>query len=203
MKNIVVVLLILGLLNSCDFNSIDKSFRNDISSYKLKCLDEPFITFINMDSIILPDFKNIRISYPRGLKYQGYSGIQLLCEYDSLNFNKMKDLLSKNTIRQLSFSDTIDYHMIDSKNKYNHNNLEEKLPFPELDENFSKFKEKIDLEHSMIHFVSYKQGIYIKPEVIAADHGLEKYLQTGVHGYSNGAVIDSLNRRIIYWIMIF
>lgn len=201
MKKLIIALFFLSLTYSC--NNLDKAFKNDIESFKIKSLEMPFDSFIDIDSIILPDFKNIRVSYPRGLKYNGYSGIQLLCEYDSLNFNKMKNLVRKKTIRQLSFSDTSDYHMIDWKNKYNYSDLDRKLPFTELDENFSKFKEKIDLNHSTIYFVSYGEGIYIKPEVIAEDHRLERYLQTGVHGYSNGAVIDSLNQRILYWIMIF
>lgn len=201
MKKLIIALFFLGLINSC--NNLNHSFKNKIDNYKTKSLEMPFDSFIDIDSIILPDFKNILIIYPGALKNEEHSGIQLLCEYDSLNFNKMKNLVRKKTIRQLSFSDTSDYHMIDWKNKYNYSDLDRKLPFPELDENFSKFKEKIDLNHSTIYFVSYGEGIYIKPEVIAEDHRLERYLQTGVHGYSNGAVIDSLNQRILYWIMIF
>lgn len=201
MKKLIIALFFLSLTYSC--NNLDKAFKNDIESFKIKSLEMPFDSFIDIDSIILPDFKNLNTIYPGALKNEEHSGIQLLCEYDSLNFNKMKNLVRKKTIRQLSFSDTSDYHMIDWKNKYNHINTDEKLPFPELDEDISKFKEKIDLNHSTIYFVSYGEGIYIKPEVIAEDHRLERYLQTGVHGYSNGAVIDSLNQRILYWIMIF
>ena len=129
MKKTIILFFILGIIYSCNIN-INKSFKNDINSYKIKCLDKPFITFINMDSIVLSDFKNLNTIYPGALKNVNHSGIQLLCEYDSLNFNKMTSLIKNKTIRQLSFADTADYHMIDWKNKYNHEILEKNYHFP-------------------------------------------------------------------------
>lgn len=198
----LILLLVFLSFYSCVTRN-DKSYEDEINNLKKDFSREPFKTFISLDSIALPRNKNLDIIYPKAIVYYNFCGIQLLCEYDSFSFKKMTTLIKKKTSRKIIFSDTTKYHIIDWKHKYDYKNFSARLPFPELDDDFSNFKQKIDLENSKIHFISYEEGIYVKPEFIASDKKIEKYFQKGFHGYSNGAIVDSLNQRILYWITIF
>ncbi len=196
MKSHTIIILLLSLcLFSCK-KGLEEIKNNELNHFK------DFVKKETYSEIETNPLSLVQIIYPHAIYADGYSGVILLEDLSEKEFDlKVRDL-EKKVFFKSSLLDTTKYYTPNIKQ------LKEttKFPIPKLDDEILRLSDTIDVNNSYILGLREENGAFFEDKFIE-DIRDSKELKEIQHlignGFSNGAIIDNTNKRILHWIIVW
>lgn len=140
------------------------------------------------------------IYYPESTKYNMKAGIIFDCSADSIFFSKTFESLKRRNIPNFAILSDSLFFIGDTLNDYSKNNFG--LPVP----SFEDMKDEFGLggirmngkEH--VYIIESQPGEYLEKDELVQELKLPG---TWSHGFSRGMVVDSIEFRLTYWLVLW
>lgn len=193
-KFMLLVVLTITQVN-CKQSSIEIADK-EIEHFKEYVKEETY-SKIETDGLSL-----LQIIYPHAIYADGSCGIILIEDLSEVEFNKTADNLLKKSLFNSPFLDTVKYY---SPNIRQLKKTAE-FPVPQLDDEILSITKMIDANNSFIYGLRQEYGSFFKENFlndIKNFKELEEVEDLIGNGFSNGAIVDKTNKKIIYWILVW
>lgn len=201
MKNIILILTCLFLVSSClnqRQESQDKRWLDEYNKALMTFSPDQIGHFPN--DLTQLSIMKLHIYYPEATKYNYKAGLILNALADSIFYESLlKDLELKNIFNCSISNDSLIF-IGDTVNDYSNILYGEPVPtFIDIKDRFGISNTRLN-NREEVYIIESKQGEFLKIDNLV--EGL-KLPTNWLHGYSRGIVTDSLEYRLIYWLVIW
>lgn len=186
------VILIMILVLSCKPNQKTEWYISYKKELRNKVLDK----FLVKDEKTLGSY--FIVNHPAKINEIGYSAIFINpYDSDSLSFNKRIIDIKDKSILQINIVNKKKCFFIPIKEEVEG----DKIPLPEL--NQKKIDNFLDFKNPVFYITDKKNGKFLANKKYYNYQDSIKNDFKWKHGYTNGAILDEKNKKIVYYFMIW
>ena len=198
MKNLVYLfILIVTSFQRVNFQNAEK-FRNSVSL-------EVFQTFSLRHNADIRYCKDVIVAFPAGYEYLDCCGININYQFDKDEFYIQKQKILKKALYHYSDNDSCIILLPEFKSKHTPICSDHYIPI------FDAYAGKAPLEKGFLpqrgldyYIFEYKKGEFLKGEELKKMDEIDLFHDSTLnHGFSNGAIIDKNDFKIVYFIAIW
>ena len=198
MKKSIVILLVFIAFSSCSTNRQEKE-RLLKYNKALLTFSPIHVTHFPKDLTYLSNRK-LYVYYPKSTRYNFKAGIILDCMADSTFFRKSFEALNRRTISNYSILSDSLFFVGDTIHDYS--KIKNGIPVP----SFIDIKDDFGLggvrmnksEH--VYIFEAQMGEFLEKDELVNNLMLPENWK---HGFSRGVVVDSIEYRLIYWLVLW
>lgn len=190
-KNTLLVLIMIVIL-SCKSNQNPEWFLE----YRQQVKNKAFDKFLVKDKKTLNSYRIAR--YPALINEIGFSAVFINpYDNDSISYNKRIMEIKNNSIQKMDLSDKEKYFFI----PINEEVKENQVPLPDV--NHKELENFINIKEPVYYITDKNSGKFLIDEKNYYYIDSPKNDFKWKHGYTNGAIVDEKDKKIVYYLIIW
>lgn len=191
-KKRTVFIVLMILIISCKSNQTPEWY----SDYRKEVNDKVFEKFLVKDEKTLASYWIAR--YPALINEIGFSAIFINpYETDTLSYERRVIEIKNKSIQKIDLSDKEKYFFIPNKEEV----IADKMPLPDI--KHKELEKFLDFQEPIFYITDKNNGKFIKNEKFYNFKDSLKSDFKWKHGFTNGAILDEKNKKIIYYLLIW